>query len=262
MTPFRLRKMTVVLAAIVAWCAPPDALAARGARPGYAESSALAGGTLAERLATAGQLDRLEDTSADSVRACAAVTLDAYLLLGGEFAAAAREFDVKPKLTYESVHRLQDALHRACDRDGAPGLTASAEAVYDTSGVLVDWSMRGGDEYHLLLQRLNLSAERVYGPTSATVNHTGERVRALLAEDSTRVFVVGVYEDFGTRTSHALGPDMEPNHWVLAFWTDGAFHEIDPWREPGASGLVRWSDETAVSMLLDTRNPIYWVWRR
>jgi hypothetical protein len=107
-----------------------------------------------------------------------------------------------------------------------------------------------------------MSAERIYGPTRATVDRKGDRIRQLLAEDSTRVFVVGVYEDRDARTSHELTDEAAANHYVLAFWYDGAFQALDSWRAPGESGLVRWSDATAASMLFETRNAVYWVWRR
>ena len=236
--------------------------AERGDMAAYDESSALKGRTLVEKLAMIGQLDRLDDTASDRVRGACAATLNAYLLLGGDFAAVARELGVRPKLTYENVHRLQDLLHRQADRDGEPGILATAEAVYDTNDVLVDWSMRGGDEYHLVLQKLNLSAERIYGPTRATVNRKGDRIQQLLGEDSTRVFVVGVLEDMESRTSHQTTDGTPANHHVLAFWYDGAFHAIDSWRPPGESGLVRWSAEAADGMLFETRNVVYWVWRR
>ncbi|MEQ1834691.1 MAG: hypothetical protein ABL977_16720, partial [Candidatus Eisenbacteria bacterium] len=228
----------------------------------FDESARPAGRDLVLQVASVGQLDSLQDTASDSLRSACAATLDAFLLLGGDFGAVARELGVKPRLTYENLHRVQEALYQQCDRDQEPGIRASAEAVYDTSDALVDWSMRGDDEYHRVLQKLGLSAERLYGPTLATVNRKGDRVMALLAEDSTRVFVLGVYEDFETRSMHQLADEVPMNHYVLALWYDGAFHAIDPWRPPGQPGLVRWSDETAGAMLFETRNVVYWVSRR
>ncbi len=260
MNPIRVRSVVALCALVLLAATAPWPAGAADAP--YDESGRLAGHDLVARVATAGQLDLLDDTKADSLRSACAVTLDAFLLLGGDFGAVARELGVAPKLTYENVHRVQDALYQQCDRDREPGIKASAEAAYDTSDALVDWSMRGDDEYHLVLQKLGLSAERIYGPTRATENHKADRVMALLAEDSTRVFVLGVYEDFETRTIHQLADDVPVNHYVLALWYDGAFHAIDPWRPPGQSGLVRWSDETAGAMLFDTRNVVYWVSRR
>ncbi len=263
MTRSSSRSLTVLVMVALWSCAGAAPVRAEhGNAAAYSESATLQGRTLVEKLATIGQLDRLDDTATDSLRCACAATLNAYLLLGGDFAVVARELDVKGKLTYENAHRLQDVLYKQADRDGQPGILATAEAVYDTSDVLVDWSMRGGDEYHLVLQKLNMSAERIYGPTRATVNRKGDRIQQLLGEDSTRVFVVGVFEDTESRTAHQMIDGTPGNHYVLAFWYDGAFQAIDSWRPPGEPGLVRWSPDTAEAMLFDTRNVVYWVWRR
>ncbi len=258
----RPRTRNLATVALLALLASAGQLPVRADGADYDESAKPAGRDLVTQLSTVSQFDSLSDTRTDSLRCSCAATLNAYLLLGGDFGAVARELGVKPKLTYENLHRVQDVLCRQSDRDGRGGILATAEAVYDTSDALVDWSMRGDDEYHLVLQKLKMNAERIYGPTRATANRKGERIMQLLAEDSTRVFVVGVYEDMDTRTMHELTDGTPGNHYALAFWYDGAFHAIDSWRPPGRSGLVRWSDESANAMLFDTRNAIYWVSRR
>ena len=221
------------------------------------EDVPLVGATMLDRLSRVGQFDALEATGTDSVRSASAACLSAYLLLGGDFAAVARRHEVGATLTPRHLHQLQDALYREANRDSVPGLAASAEPIYDASDSLSDWTMRGGDELHQVLQSLDLTSERLYGPTRATVNRRSERIMARLAEDTTVVFLVGVLLDPESRTLHELPPDVTENHWVIAFWHDNGFQVLDSWRAPGESTRVVWSDETATDMLLDTRNTVY-----
>lgn len=225
------------------------------------ETAPPAGRDLLEKLSTLSQFDALEATSTDSVRAVPAACLSAYLLLGGDFASVARPFDIGGKPTYGNLHRLQEALYQQADRDGVPGIRASATALYDTSDVLSDWSMRGDDELHRVLEPLKLSSERLYGPTRATETQKGERLMNLLTEDSTRVFLVGLALEPESRTLHALPEEGSENHYVLVIWHDNGFEALDSWRPAGSRTRVRWSDETAAAMLFDTRNVIYWLSR-
>ncbi len=243
-----------IAVAILGAVAVPRGIAESGAASGDAP---LVGRTVLDKLSTVGQFDALEGTTTDGVRSASAACLSAYLLMGGDFARIAREHDVPTRLTANNLHRLQDALHRAADRDTLPGITASAEAVYDTSDTYVDWSMRGDDELHVLLQSLDLSSERLYGPTRATADRKSDRIMARLVEDTTTVFLVGLVLDRESRTLHALPRDAAPDHWVIAFWADNGFQVLDSWREPGERTRVVWSDETATDLLLDTRNVVY-----
>ncbi len=254
----------IALAILGAVAVGGDALVApvRAADVAPDEASLPPGRDVLERLATVSQFDALEATSSDSLRALSAACLNAYLVLGGEFSAVARTFDINGKPTYGNLHRLQDALYHEADRDGAPGLHASATPVYDTSDVLTDWSMRGDDELHRLLEPLRMTSERLYGPTRATVTQKGERLMSLLTEDSTRVFLVGLALEPETRSLHALPEEDAENHYVLVLWRDSGFEVLDSWRPPGARTLSRWSDETASAMLFDTRNTVYWLSRR
>ncbi len=248
-----------IAVAILGAVAVPRGVAQNGAS---GEDAPLVGRTMLEKLSTVGQLDALEATTTDSVRSASAACLSAYLLMGGDFARIAREHDVPTRLTVGNLHRLQDALYRAANRDTLPGITVSAEALYDTSDAYVDWSMRGDDELHVLLQSLDLSSERLFGPTRATADRKSDRVMARLVEDTTTVFLVGLLLDRESRTLHALPRDTEPDHWVVAFWADNGFEVLDGWRVPGERTRVAWSDETATDMLLDTRNVVYALTRR
>jgi hypothetical protein len=249
-------------AALLAVATAQDARARAVLSKAYAENSAPPGGTLLEKLSTVSQLDALPETTADSARSSCAATLSAYLLLGGDFAVVARRFEVGTKLTYENLHRVQEALYRHADRDGEPGVWASAQAEYDSVGTLTGWSMRGGDEYHRVLEALNMEAECIYGPTADSLEWKGGRLTQILAEDSTALFLVGVVEDLSDHTSHAMAEGVNANHYTLALWHAGAYHELDSWRPLGQSGLVRWSELTAEAMLLRTKNVIYRLWRR
>ncbi len=228
----------------------------------YSESAAPPGRAMLDRLSTVSQFDALPETARDSIRSAAAATLNAYLLLGGDFSKVARSFEVTARFTYANLHIVQEALHWNADRDGQPGVWARAAAEYDSAGALTGWSIRGGDEYHRVLESLSMEAERIYGPTADSADWKGARVKQILAEDSTAVFVVGVVEDPTSRTSHAVAEGVPENHYVLVLWRAGAFHELDSWRPPGQSGMVRWSELTAETMLLHTKNAIYRVWRR
>jgi hypothetical protein len=225
------------------------------------ETAQPVGRDMLEKLSTLSQFDALEATSTDSVRAVPAACLNAYLLLGGDFASVARMFDIGGKPTYGNLHRLQDALYQQAERDGVPGIRASATALYDTSDVLSDWSMRGDDELHRVLEPLRLTSERLYGPTRASETQKGERLMNLLTEDSTRVFLVGLALEPESRTLHALPEEGGENHYVLVLWHDNGFEALDSWRPAGSRTRVRWSDETAAAMLFDTRNVIYWLRR-
>ncbi|MEY4374710.1 MAG: hypothetical protein RL760_877 [Candidatus Eisenbacteria bacterium] len=232
------------------------------AQSGAAGDAPLAGRTMLDKLSSVGQFDALEATTADSLRSASAACLSAYLLMGGDFARIAREHDVPTKLTADHLHRLQDVLYRAAARDTVPGIRASAEANYDSSDTYVDWSMRGDDELHLLMQALDLSSERLYGPTRATADRKSDAVMAKLVDDTTAVFLVGLLLDPDSRTLHSLPRDTEPDHWVIVFWADNGFQVLDSWRQPGERTRLSWSDETATDMLLDTRNVVYALTRR
>ncbi|MFM7232169.1 MAG: hypothetical protein ACKO3S_09300 [bacterium] len=243
--------------------AVPDAatVVRAGFLPAAHEDSLVTGATPLERVAVLGQLDALASTTGDSVRALPAACLSAYLLLGGEFAPVARAFDVPTAFTFGHVHRVQEALLRAADRDGEPGVTAAGEAMYDTADVLFDWSMRGNDESHRVFQRLDLGSERLYGRTRDTEWRRADRLVPLIAEDPGRVFLVGLWRDPGSGELLPLPEGASENHWVLVVWHADAFHVLDPWRATGESGLVRWSDETAATMLFETPNTVYWLRR-
>lgn len=245
--------------AVLGAVAVPRGVAQSGAPAGDAP---LVGRTMLDKLATVGQFDAIESTTSDSVRSASAACLSAYLLMGGDFARIAREHDIPTKLTADHLHRLQDALYQAANRDTVPGITASAEALYDSSDAYLDWSMRGDDELHLLLQALDLSSERLYGATRATADRKSDRVMARLVEDTTAVFLIGLLLDPESRTLHTLPRESEPDHWVIAFWGDNGFQVLDSWRLPGERTRVQWSDETATDMLLDTRNVVYALTRR
>ena len=226
------------------------------------EGAVPAGRDLLQRLATLSQFDTLEATASDSVRSATAACLSAYLLLGGEFAPVARAFDIAARLTEGNLQLLQDALYVKANRDGEPGIRASATALYDSSDVLSDWSRRGDDELHRVLEPLGLSGERLYGPTLATAKQKGERLMSLLTEDSTRVFLVGLLREPEACTLHALSSDGGENHFVLVVWRENGFQVLDSGRRPGSRTLSRWSDETATAMLFDTHNAVYWLSRR
>lgn len=243
--------------------AVPDAatVVRAGLLPAAHEDSLVTGATPLERVAVLGQLDALVATTGDSVRALPAACLSAYLLLGGEFATVARALDVPTTFTFGHVHRVQEALLHAADRDGEPGVTAAGVAMYDTADVLFDWSMRGNDESHRVFQRLDLGSERLYGGTRDTEWRRADRVVPLIAEDPTRVFLVGLWRDPASGELLPLPEGASENHWVLVVWHADAFHAIDPWRVTGESGLVRLSDDTAATLLLETPNTVYWLRR-
>lgn len=259
--PRAFRIAVLATAVLAAACVRPGSARQPAAKP-YEESGSPSGRTLLEKLATVSQFDALSETTSDSLRGSCAASLSAYLLLGGDFATLARRFDVPAKLTYANLHRVQDALYRNADRDGTPGVLATAAAEYDSAGALTGWSLRGGDEYHRVLEALDLDAERLYGPTRERPTEKGVRIGEILAEDSTALFVVGLLEDPETGTSHELIGESPANHAVLVMWHDGGWSALDSWRAPGQSALASWSPELAEAMLLRTKNDIYRVRRR
>ena len=103
----------------------------------YEEDDLIPGETLLARLGHISQLDRLDDTEADYARCSTAATLNAYLLLGGDFASAAGGLGVDTAFSFANVHRVQETLYHLANADGEPGIYGTARPEYDPEGQLV-----------------------------------------------------------------------------------------------------------------------------
>lgn len=224
------------------------------AGPGLREDALLEGRDLLEQLSYVSQLDLLEETRADHARCSTAATLNAYLLLGGSFEAAADRFGVGRERTYGNMHRLQEALYHHANTDGEPGILGAARPRYE-DGALVGWELHEGDEYHDVLAALGLRMERVYAQQEATPQDKRAAVEAWLAGPEPVVFIVGVDEDM--RRERFAPMHERGNHYVLVTRQAGRFYALDPYRTPGRCGRVELRGRELTDNLFHTPNALF-----
>ena len=255
-----MRSTAIALAAFAACAAPaPDSESESLPPLPYDETQLIPGDTLLEKLGQVSQLDNLEETTGDYARCSAAATLSAYLLLGGEFARVASQHDVEGELTFGNVHRVQESLYHLANTDDHPGVFGGSVPRYDEQGRLTGWDRAEGDEYHVILEALELKPSRCYGPTKDAPNDKRAAVREMLADPRPVVFIVGVDEDM---ESESFAPMVETgNHYVAMFEHEGVFYALDSFRYTAKSALVRLSPAEVEANLFDTPNAIFAVRR-
>lgn len=224
----------------------------------YSEGDALPGVDLPTRLAHVGQLDQLDDTEFDVERCSCAAGLTAYLLLGGEFAPLAERFGVGAELTFANVHRLQEALFRACtgDRDG---LLGSSVPEFDAEGRVTGWRPHANDKFHLVAEALGLDYEPLYGPTKDSLSDRRKRVEAAVAAAPRAAFVIGCSAgDPGTRV--VAPDDAHPaNHYALVLAEAGRFWIYDSYCLPGNLCRRELTQDEVRALLWTNRLPPYWM---
>lgn len=228
----------------------------------YAETDPLPGADLPTQLAHVSQLDLLADTTGDHERCSCAAALTGYLLLGGSFGDAAARFGIGPDLTFANVHRLQEALLRTANVDGEDnGVLGSTVPEYDGDDRLTGWHQNPKDEFHHVLEALDLTAEPLHGPTRALRADRRARVAAALAAGEPTVFVFGCH---GGLADGAIAPPdatHDANHYALAYFVGGRSWLFDSFRRPGHLARRELSASEVSAYLGD--NPItpYWLRR-
>jgi len=225
----------------------------------FDERDALAGHDMLAKLRYVSQLDQLDDTTADHARCSTAATLNAYLLLGGEFAPIAQRFGVGTQLTYANVHRLQEAIYHYANVDGSPGILGASHAEYGEGGRLVGWRRHEHDEYQAVLDAFGLHMDRIYAPSKADTRDKRAAVQAWLDDTTPVVFVVGVDEDM--ERERFVPMDQRGNHYVILFRWNDRFYALDSYRTPGNEALVALDAQQVEDNLFYTPNALFVVHR-
>lgn len=224
----------------------------------YSESDALPGFDLPTQLAHVGQLDQLEDTEFDVERCSCAAGLTAYLLLGGEFATLAERFGVGAELTFANVHRLQEALFRACTGD-REGLLGSSVPEFDAEGRVTGWRPHANDKFHLVAEALGLDYEPLYGPTKDSLSDHRERVDTAVSAAPRAAFVIGCSS--GGPGARVVAPDdaHPANHYALVLAEAGRFWIYDSYCLPGNRCRRELTQDEVRALLWTNRLPPYWM---
>jgi hypothetical protein len=235
-----------------AWAQKPDFI--------YQETDLLPGASMIDKLRHVSQRDLLDNTKADLVRCSSAAILNAYLLLGGDWAAVAQRLHVGQALTFENIHRAQEALYLVADHDGKPGVFGGSLPEWDEkTGAYRGWKPKPTDEAHHIYDFLYMEHFPLYGPTKERITSKRAAIERALGEHPATVLIVGVDEHFEEAISRPTKPGSAANHYTLVFARQGKFYILDPWAKIGHYALREFSAADTQAMLYDTGNPIYAV---
>ena len=208
----------------------------------YRETDLIPGAAMVDRLKQVSQRDLLEETKADEVRGGPAAMLDAYLLLGGDWASVAGRLKVGDAFTFENVHRAQEALYDLANQDGKPGVIVAYQPDWDDNdGKLRGWDLRPTDEAHRVFDFLGLEFAPLYGPFKERLAQKRASVEAALAESAPVVLIV---EDVAAARS------------AVVYRREGVYFMLDPSVKVGQFALRRMSDEEVRAMVFETINPV------
>lgn len=218
--------------------------------PTYAEKDRIPGKTPLEIVANISQGDSLSDTRDDNSRCAAATLINAYLLLGGDFTALPAKLGLKldsPDLTYENVHRLQEALYQQANVQGGKGLNISDSNRYDwNTGRITRPEIVG--ESRIAATKLGLTTHALMGSTRDTMHLREQAVKAFIAQNPKAPMYVTVAG--GPPVSAPADLDKY-NHAVTIHHENGKFYLFDTGvNDNGASRAMRVLSAPEVKSLL------------
>ncbi len=220
----------------------------------YNEKDVLPGKTMEEKLKHISQIDKLADTDNDYARCSASASLNAYLVMGGDWGALSTRYNLDNALTFEAVHQLQDTLLRIADSDGEPGIYGSFKPKWNKKNKLDGWYMPKGVELPDVLNAFGFTYEPLLGPTKDKEYSKRDRVEQFFKENPRGAILMGVHEVMETGESKPVGEGAPGNHYIICYKRDNEYHFLDTWRKPGVYSNGIFSQEQVETMLFDTRN--------
>lgn len=187
----------------------------------YSETQLVPGETPAEIVAHIGQGDRLEDTQTENFRCGAGASVNAVLLTRGRegFAALARSLHQPESLTYENIHRVQDALYLQAGGKWAQGDAARQSGLNLSTRTQGALRKAEGSQVKAL-ELAGFQVEPLRGESE---------IRAFFARHPQATMLVTVARD-DRQTDFGAA---EPNHAVLINFDKGGFYVSDTYARSG-----------------------------
>ncbi len=196
--------------------------------PAYSESDRIPGETTRAKLSQVSQRDNLAETNDDYQRCGSASLINAFLLLGGDFADAAKRLKLDPKqgteLTYANLHRAQEALFDFANTDGATGLSSQVSYSYIDDKIV---SVTLGGEVTAALDKLGLKGEALLGKSIDNRFQRTETVQAFWKAHPDGILMTGVYLDTQTGALRSPSKTEPQNHFVTVFKDKAGHYMLD-----------------------------------
>lgn len=202
--------------------------------PAYAETDAVPGATAREQVSHISQSDTLTETDDDYQRCGAASLINALLLLGGDFGAAANKLGLTgSNLTYANLHQAQEALFDFANTDGSGGLGSSYSYSY-SGDTLRSVELRG--EVTAALDKIGLQGEILLGSTVSGLHQRKPAVEAFWRSKPDGVLLVGIHLDTETGALSSPTASTRQNHFVTVFKQDGKYLLADTGASDNGAG--------------------------
>ncbi len=218
--------------------------------PTYSEKEPVPGKTPLEKVSNLSQGDALPDTVSDNVRCAAATILNAYLLLGGDFAKLPGKLGLPPEtssLTYENAHRVQEALYTQANVQGGQGLNISDSNRYEYGTSRITKPEIVG-ESRIAATKIGLKTHALMGPTRETMSQRETAVKAFIAKHPKAPMYVTVQGGPRVRAPQDI---QKLNHAVTVYHEAGKFYLIDTGvNDNGAGRAIRQLQASEVKELL------------
>lgn len=201
--------------------------------PTYSEYEDLSGNTPFQIASNISQNDTLKETTNDGYRCGAASLLNAYLLLGGNFDAAAERFGSEKGLSYKNIHLLQEKIYNFANQDGVIGLETAYNYFYDDQGKITSAISFG--EVTKAANKLGLVIRPALGNTKGSLNQKRDAITGFFRNNPSGVLQVGVHlnEETGDVTAATFEGQ---NHYVAVFKQDNGFFMADSGRLNNGDG--------------------------
>lgn len=207
--------------------------------PTYSESELVPGKTPLEIVSNLSQGDSLSDTAFDNERCSASALVNAYLLLGGDFAALAGKLGLPAEaktLTYENAHRAQEALYTQANINRSKGLNIGENNRYAPgSSRIIRPEIVG--ESRIAAQKIGMKTHALMGATRETMSLREAAVRDFIAKHPKAPMHVAVKA--GPPVS-APADFEQYDHAVTIYHEQGKFYLLDTGvNDNGASRAMR-----------------------
>ncbi|MBC6401010.1 MAG: S9 family peptidase [Ekhidna sp.] len=220
----------------------------------YSEKEELPGDTREEKLKHVSQIDKLSATKNDYARCSASASLNAFLIMDGDWGKMNKKFGLSKELTFENVHKLQDTIVIVAKSDGEDGIYGSFKPKWDKKSRLAGWRTPEGVELPDVLKAFNFEYEPLFGPTKEKEYHKKGAVEAFFDENPSGAILMGVHEVMNAYKSEPIGENAPGNHYIMCYKRDGEYRFIDTWRKPGSYSNGVFTKEEVENMLFKTEN--------
>lgn len=195
--------------------------------PQYSESDLIEGASLSDKLAKVAQSDGLNDTHSDGSRCAAASLVSAFLLMGGTLSELADKLDLsidRPQMSYEFIHRAQDALYNQNNTNERSGLTMSLSYRYRGNKIT---GTTPKNEVANAAKQLGLKVQGILGDKRDTRYQRGDNIDSFFQNNPKGSVIVGVYMDTSNGQVHPPTEAKKVNHAVVVFQEKGEFYLLN-----------------------------------